>query len=179
VNRTFLAAATLVLALNASASAKGLVALAVPAASDGDRAILETIITDAVTGVKLCQLAWQRSKNDDLQAYCRESVSNDTRIAKQGVQLAARLGLSDAELLSPAQPAVAVQTLEQRGGPEFDRLFFLAQIDLDTGCKSAMQYAAEFSATAPVKRFESGVMPIIQRQLDLSEAILTRLSESQ
>jgi predicted outer membrane protein len=178
VIRTLVAAATLVIALNASASAKGLVALAVPTASEGDRAILETIIIDAVTSVKLCQLAWQRSKNDDLQAYCRQSVSDDTRIAKQGVQLAARLGLSDAALLSPAQPAEVVQSLAQRSGVEFDRSFFLAQIDLDTGCESAMQYAAEFSATAPVKRFEFAVMPIIQRHLDLSEAILTRLSET-
>ncbi len=176
--RTFVAISVLLLTLSASASAKSFVAVTTPVASDGDRSVLATIVAAAVSEVKMCELAGQQTPSAEIHAFCRSVSVDSGHIAVQAGQLATRLGAGDLAALVNAPEPTVVETLADKSGEDFDRSLLLAEIGVDGNSLHAMRYGLEFGTTAPVRRFESSVMPVVRRHLDAAETLLTHLSES-
>jgi predicted outer membrane protein len=149
-----------------------------PAPADGDRAVVATIVMDAVTEVKLCGLAIEKSQNADVRLLCRKASADNARTAIAGMQLAQTLGATDVKLQpSPDTPAV-LDSLAQYSGREFDREFLLGQIEADENDEHTIRYAAEFALDTSVKQYENSLLPKVEKHLDSAESALRRVSEA-
>jgi len=168
--------ALLTLALGGNAGAQ--TAPGTPAPIEGDRAEVASIVMHAVTEVKLCDLAVEKSQDAGVRSLCRKAAADSARTAIQGMQLAQTIGATAAKLQpSPDTPDV-LNTLEHYTGHDFDRKFLLGEIEDDEDAAHAIRYAAEVATDTSVKRYENSVLPKIENHLELAESALRGVSEA-
>jgi predicted outer membrane protein len=145
---------------------------------DAERAAVATIVMNAVTQVKLCALATEKSTNGDVKTLCRKVSTDNARTALAGMQLARTLGASEVKFEPQPDTSEVLDSLLQYSGSEFDRQFLLGQIESDETDENSVRYAAEFASDPAVHRYESGVLPSVEQHLLLAETALRRLSEA-
>jgi predicted outer membrane protein len=149
-----------------------------PATLADDRAVVTTIVMNAVTEVKLCGLALAKSQSSDIRTLCRRASADNARTAIQGMQLAQKIGASDAKLEPAPQTPEVLDSLAQYSGDEFDRKFIFDQIEDAENDEHSLRYAQEVATEAAVRHYEDAVLPTVEVRLDLAEAALRKMSET-
>jgi hypothetical protein len=127
-------------------------AAAIRSSNDLDRSTVVTLVMNAVTQVKLCGLALEKSQNADVRSLCRKASSDGARTAIAGMQLAQAIGATDAKL----------QPVAENAEDEEHTLRYVVEVTTDTS----------------VKRYESTVLPKIESHLELAESALRGVAES-
>jgi predicted outer membrane protein len=145
---------------------------------DGDRAAVTAIVTSAVSEVKLCGLAIERSRNTDVRSLCRKASADNARTAIAGMQLAQSIGATSATLQPSPAARAELDALEQYSGLDFDREFLLNQIEADENAENNLRYAAEVATDSSVKHYENAVLPRVENNLQQAESALRRVSEA-
>lgn len=133
---------------------------------------------NAVSALKLCGLALDKSSSVDVRNFCRRTAGDHSRIALSGMQLAQRLGATEVQLAPLPGTAAVFATLAAYSGGEFDREFLLDRIDSDETGWRTIRYAIEVASDGSVKRYESAVLRIVENDLDFAESALRRVSET-
>jgi putative membrane protein len=153
-------------------------AAAIRSSNDLDRSTVVTLVMNAVTQVKLCGLALEKSQNADVRSLCRKASSDGARTAIAGMQLAQAIGATDAKLQPVADTSAKIDALTQFSGHDFDREFLLAQIENAEDEEHTLRYVVEVTTDTSVKRYESTVLPKIESHLELAESALRGVAES-
>lgn len=144
--------------------------------SDG-RNVITTIVRNAVTEVKLCSFAMEKTGRADVRFLCRKASSDNARVALTGMQLAQKLGVTDAKFEASPSVDAQIAALSQLSGVDFERQFLLNQIDAAENDMNTVRYAVEVTTNSAVKRFEWTVLPNVEDRLNLAEGALRRVSE--
>jgi predicted outer membrane protein len=148
------------------------------AALDDDRAVVTTIVMNAVTEIRLCAFALDRSENAEVRSFCRGASSDSARTAAAGMQLAKAIGAAQARL----EPAPELQQLVDSFAPlharDFDRAFLLSQIDRAEEDEHNIRYAMEVASESSLKRYESAVLARVERDFEIAEGVLTHVMEA-
>ena len=147
-------------------------------ALDDDRAVVGSIVMNAVSELKLCGLAVEKTQSPDIRAFCKRETADDAHTALAGMQLAQRIGASRVKLQpSPGTPQV-LDSLAQSEGADFDRKFLLAQIESTENDEHSLRYEVEVATDKSVRRYEGAVLPTVEEHLDLAETALRKISEA-
>lgn len=149
-----------------------------PSGLDDDRAVLATIVMNAVTEIRLCAFALNKTGTTEIRSLCRSASSDSARTAAAGMQLAKAIGATQARLEPAAALPGLVDALAPLSGHEFDRAFLLSQIDRAEEDEHNIRYAMEVASESALKRYEGAVLSAVERHLDSAEAALTRITES-
>jgi len=166
------------LALTSGLAAAKSVAFAPAASPESDgRSVIATIVRNAVTEMKLCSFALEKTDRADVRFLCRKTASDNARVALTGMQLAQKLGVTDAKFEAAPWADVRIDTLSHLSGADFERQFLLGQIDAGENDLNVVRYAVEVTTNGAVKRFEWAVLPNVEDHLNLAESALRRLSE--
>jgi predicted outer membrane protein len=144
--------------------------------SDG-RTAITPIVRSAVTEVKLCSFAMEKTARADVRFLCRKAATDNARVAITGMQLAQKLGVTDAKFEASPSADAQIDSLSQLSGPDFERRFLLDQIDAAENDMNIVRYAIEVTTNSAVKRFELAVLSSVEDRLNLAESALRRLSE--
>lgn len=146
--------------------------------NDADRATLVTLVMNAMTQVKLCAYALEKTSNAEVRSLCTIASADSARTAVAGMQLAQTIGATGAKLApSPDTPA-KLDALAKFSGRDFDREFLLAQIENAEGEQDTLRYEVEVTTDESVKQYETTVLPKIERHLKLAETALLGVSEA-
>jgi hypothetical protein len=136
--------------------------------------MVATIVMDAVSTVKRCDLAGARlSANRNVRSLCRQASRLNARIAIAGLNLGESLGVAGLSVVPSPQTASQLDLLGEKTGDAFDRSLLLLMIDADEEERSKLRYAVEFTADGAVKRFESSVLAHLATELDAAELVLS------
>lgn len=161
------------------ATIAGLPIGAAASAADSDRATVVAIVRDSVGEMQLCELAFTKSQNADVRTFCRRTVNIHARIAISAMQLAQKIGATDATLQASPATSDELDRLSKQPASDFDRSLMIEEIENHEDEQDLLKYASAVTDDLTVKRYEQRLLPDVERSLGLAEVTLNTIGRDQ
>ena len=123
---------------------------------------LSKAMQDGVAEIHVCQLALQRSQNDDVKKFAERMMQDHTRADQEITQLAARKGVELPQDVSEKQK-LTYDALSKLSGASFDKEFMSHNVSDHEG---------------DVKALAAKTLPMLQTHLQLSKEVNDKVKSS-
>jgi len=144
-----------------------------------DKAAVTFIVTDAVGDVQLANLALQKSQTPSIRSFAQTMVADHTKSGLQAMDLAKRIGATDAKLQPSDETLIAQQHLARYKGYEFDEEWLKHEITAHQSDIETVRDAMEVAANAAVLQFEQTVLQTDEKHLSLANAAFDDVERTQ
>jgi putative membrane protein len=143
-----------------------------------DKAAVAFIASDSVGDVQLANLALQKSQFAAVRSFAQTMVGDHTKSALQAMDVAKRIGASNAKLEPSDEILIAEQHLARYKGYEFEEEWLKQEIaahqtDIDT-----VRDALEVASDAGVMQLELSTLQTDEKHLGLANAAFDELERT-
>ena len=135
-----------------------------------DKAALAFIASDSVGDVQLANLALQRARSAAVRSFAQTMVADHTKSALQAMDLAKRVGASNAKLEPSDEILIAEQHLARYKGYEFEEEWLKHEITAHQSDIETLRDALEVASDAGVMQFELSTLQTDEKHLGLANA---------
>jgi predicted outer membrane protein len=143
-----------------------------------DKAAVAFITSDSVGDVQLANLALQRAQSAAARSFAQTMVADHTRSALQAMDLAKRIGASNAKLEPSDELLIAEQHLVRYKGYEFEEEWLKHEITAHQSDIDTVRDALEVASDAGVIQLELSTLQTDEKHLGLANAAFDELERT-
>jgi putative membrane protein len=144
-----------------------------------DKAAVSYVASDSVGDVQLANLALQKSQTASVRSLAQMMVTDHTKSALQAMDLAKRIGATDAKLQPSDETLIAQQHLARYKGYEFDEEWLKFEITAHQNDIDTVRDAMEVANNAAVLQFEQTVLQTDEKHLGMANAAFDEVERTQ
>ena len=144
-----------------------------------DKAAVSFVAADSVGDVQLANLALQKSQTPSVRSFAQTMVADHTKSGLQAMDLAKRIGATDAKLQPSDETLIAQQHLARYKGYEFDEEWLKYEITAHQSDIETVRDAMEVAGNAAVLQFEQTVLQTDEKHLGLANAAFDEVERTQ
>lgn len=131
---------------------------------------LSEAMQDGVAEIHVCQLALQRSQNDDVKRFAERMIADHTRADQEISQLASKKGVGLPQDVSEKQK-LTYEALSKLSGAAFDKEFMSHNVSDHEGDIEDFEEQSQKGTDPDVKALAAKTLPMLQTHLQLSKEV--------
>ena len=144
-----------------------------------DKAAVSYVASDSVGDVQTANLALQKSQTPSVRSLAQTMVADHTKSGLQAMDLAKRIGATDAKLQPSDEALIAEQHLARYKGYEFDEAWLKHEITAHQNDIETVRDAMEVASSAAVLQFEQTVLQTDEKHLGMANAAFDEVERTQ
>jgi predicted outer membrane protein len=144
------------------------------ASSTGNNEFLAQAIQDSMAEIELCELALEKSSNDDIKAFAQQMIDTHSEIGYEIEQLCSEKNLDLPKDLKPEQSAT-MQQLSELSGQAFDKKFIEHNAEMHENDIKVFKHYAEQKGDDEVSALAQKGAKILTKHLSMAKQISKNL----